>query len=192
MTAGTDSPFEQQHEREKNIPSVDITRIPIGEGWFTPSHALTTSKKSSITSGQSSLSSEALDTSSPTGSSPVNNVLSAQLASLTAAQTQMQMILSMGQMSNTIQGSVHLRSPSSLIPSHSHVRSSSPTIPMDSLSCHDFCVTNRFDKIVKDHLKALEFEPGDNLKEVLKEDWIGAGFTKLSWDRIVKANTQYR
>lgn len=174
------------------IPSVDITRIPIGEGWFTGSHALATSKKSATTSGQSPL--ECLDTLVHTGPAPVNDALTLQLASLTAAQTQMQMMLSMSNMHGThpTQGSVPSKSPSSLPPMlFSHVRSSSPMIPIDSLSRHDFCVTNRFNDIIENRLETLEFEPGDNLKEVPKEDWGKAGFTKLSWDRVVKANQQY-
>lgn len=139
-------------------------------------------------------SSESLETSAPTGVAPVSDALTLQLASLSAAQTQMQMMLSLGHMHGTGTNTSHQghKSPSSLSPLISHVRSSSPIIPIDGLSRHDFCLANRFDSIVEERLKTLEFEPGDNLKDVLKEDWVGAGFTRLSWDRVVKVNRQYR
>ncbi|KAE9401203.1 hypothetical protein BT96DRAFT_938056 [Gymnopus androsaceus JB14] len=183
-----------RREQEMPVPSVDITRIPIGEGWFAASHSLKTSKKPAVTSEPSSMA----ETSIVVGpSAPVNNALALQLASLNAAQTQMQMMLSMGRMQSGIgQGFLNIPFEAPFAPSasssHAHnIRSSSPPIPETIISLNEFCTKYRL-TAVEARLIKIEFEPGDNLTDYPQEDWLKAGFTKLSWDRVVKSNKAYR
>ncbi|THU81223.1 hypothetical protein K435DRAFT_785113 [Dendrothele bispora CBS 962.96] len=199
------------------IPLVDLTRIPLGEGYFVACHAMKVAKPRQAVEGSANSSSVTSPStpSTPTSATPVAASMTgapgllgidqvSAIAQLTAA-AQMQMM-----MSPMIAGYRHfmpatpqpmhsassrsLHHPSHSGGEHMHVPmcSSSPFAPSDAMTLAEFCTLNNFSETVKSRLESLEFEPGDNLTGIPENVWTGAGFTQLSWDQVVKANKQYR
>lgn len=74
------------------------------------------------------------------------------------------------------------------------LRSSSPVYNIEDdqrMTIEEFCAHYRLgDKAVKG-LTELQFVPGDKLSVVSDQEYISAGFTSLSWRRIVHANKDY-
>lgn len=71
------------------------------------------------------------------------------------------------------------------------VRSSSPTIGSSVIYTEEFCTRYGFGDNVLAGLKALDFVPGDRLSIVTDKEYMDAGFTTLSWQRVVRANKEY-
>lgn len=73
----------------------------------------------------------------------------------------------------------------------SDVRSSSPTVGSSVISIEEFCTRYGFSDSVLAGLKELDFVPGDKLSVVSDKEYMSAGFTTLSWQRVVRANKEY-
>ncbi|KAK7446731.1 hypothetical protein VKT23_014427 [Stygiomarasmius scandens] len=196
-------------EEGKPVPAVDITQIPIGEGWFSSTHALKPLKKKNTITASSEESSLVTDTSqtpvpvalAPTPAAGVDPFVM-QLAQLSATQAQMQMMMMtpMTHMFSAMNTSAQHNAPATPTPAqrrsaadddHLHVRSSSPFIDANILTLSEFCLRYKFDKKIQTQLESLDFQPGDNLEMVKPEDWSAAGFQQLSWRQVAKANKDY-
>ncbi|THU95154.1 hypothetical protein K435DRAFT_966583 [Dendrothele bispora CBS 962.96] len=203
-----------RREKDKPVPAVDITRIPIGEGYFAAAHALKCTNPVPSDAKEPSSAPTASPpipaTSGPAPSTPVTpaGAVAASIPGFFGADTmsavaQMTAAAQMGMLMNPMLAAGYGHFMSSHTPTvlqtpvrsrdgNFTMRSSSPPLPDDALSLDEFCVQNNFNDKVKSRLMALEFEPGDNLIGVTEKVWSEVGFTQLSWDRVVKANRQYR
>ncbi|THU92534.1 hypothetical protein K435DRAFT_862389 [Dendrothele bispora CBS 962.96] len=198
-------------EQDKPVPAVDITWIPIGEGWFSSTHALKPLKKKNTVTADSEESSLVMSTSqapvpvAPTPTTPAagEDPFVMQLAQLSATQAQMQMMMMtpMTHMFSAMNTGAQCNTPATPTPAqhqsttyndHSHVRLSSPFIDANTLTLSEFCIWYKFDAKIQKQLESLDFQPGDNLEMVKLEDWSAAGFQQLSWRRVTKANKDYR
>ncbi|THU80597.1 hypothetical protein K435DRAFT_809765 [Dendrothele bispora CBS 962.96] len=166
-------------EQDKPVPAVDITRIPIGEGWFSSTHALKPlKKKNTVTAGseESSLVTSTSQTPVPVAPTPPTPAAA----------------MNTGAQRNTPATPTPAQHQSTTYDDHSHVRSSSPFIDANTLTLSEFCIQYKFDAKIQKQLESLDFQPGDNLEMVKPEDWSAAGFQQLSWRRVTKANKDYR
>jgi hypothetical protein len=68
--------------------------------------------------------------------------------------------------------------------------SSSP--PMPDGDIHEFCKQYNLSKDVKRGLEKLEFQIGDDIKNLPKEVYESACFTYLSWQRVLKAYSKHK
>jgi hypothetical protein len=82
------------------------------------------------------------------------------------------------------------------IPSHTIPAPALPhtkiTLPRE-ISLDDFAIRYKVSEIDHARLKQLEVIPGeeDALEGLSRDDWTGAGFSKLSWDRFLGKHRQF-
>ncbi|THV04578.1 hypothetical protein K435DRAFT_903187 [Dendrothele bispora CBS 962.96] len=182
-------------KKGKQVPSVDITRIPIGSAYFTPKNAmkiLALGKKPDeiVSTPKSPFYSGHGVTPSPGVVSPVpTDSIALQLSQISATQAQMQMMLLSGQ-GGLLPFTPRITTPAAK--SSDDMRSSSPPLPDNTLSLAEFCQQYKFNDDIQERLRKMEFEPGDNLQSVKEDKWSKVGFTELSWKRVMKANKVYR
>ncbi|THU94793.1 hypothetical protein K435DRAFT_860188 [Dendrothele bispora CBS 962.96] len=167
-------------EADREVKTVDITRIPLGLGFFTPKHALKIPKKKPESESEQSAASPAID-----------STIALHLSQLSANQAQLQMMLLSGQ------GGFSPFTPRTPVPAAytsapDTTRSLSPPLPENSLSLVEFCQQHKFNDDVLKWLQKMEFKPGDNLASIMRDQWLEVGFTELSWKRVMKANRSYR
>jgi len=66
-------------------------------------------------------------------------------------------------------------------------------IPTPAVSFAAFCTRYHVDDKDRNHLKKLEFHPGDDIKSLGPEDWKDIGeFQCLAWQQILQKNQQFR
>ncbi|THU81400.1 hypothetical protein K435DRAFT_873380 [Dendrothele bispora CBS 962.96] len=180
-------------EANREVKTVDITCIPLGLGFFTPKHALKIPKKKPESESESIAESPSImGTTNMSAASPaVDSTIALHLLQLSANQAQLQMMLLLGQ------GGFSPFTPRTPVPAAytsapDATHSSSPPLPENSLSLVEFCQQHKFNDNVLKRLQKMEFEPGDNLASITRDQWLEVGFTELSWKQVMKANRSYR
>jgi hypothetical protein len=68
----------------------------------------------------------------------------------------------------------------------------SSSLPMPDGNIHEFCKQYNLSEDVKRGLEKLEFQIGDDIKNLPKEVYKSVGFTYLSWQRVLKAYSKHK
>ncbi|EIN05459.1 hypothetical protein PUNSTDRAFT_137572 [Punctularia strigosozonata HHB-11173 SS5] len=74
--------------------------------------------------------------------------------------------------------------------SHEVLLGSSPV--KATISLKEFCDKYGLPESTKERLEEMEFMPGDSLSGVPESEWKAVGFKLFSWNRVVRANTEYK
>ncbi|KAI0058917.1 hypothetical protein BV25DRAFT_1918836 [Artomyces pyxidatus] len=64
--------------------------------------------------------------------------------------------------------------------------------PIPGIDLDDWCTQMALDEATCEKLHTLGFQVGDNIKTLPETDWQEAGFKRLEWQRVLKADKKYR